>query len=370
MAVGSRHSCALSYSGAIKCWGDNTSGQLGNNTVATSSVPVFVSGISNATSIATGGLHTCAIDANGNVKCWGSNSSGQIGDGSYVDRGAPITISSLGADNAEISAGKTHTCVRKNDGRVFCWGSNSYGQLGQSDLQNRNTPTLVNGLTGITRISAGGQHTCVISNSGGVKCWGLNYDGQLGAGNAWSQTPVTVLNFLGATPTPTPTITQTPTPTLTTSSTPTHTSTPIPNYATYLPMILRAPSSCDLFEPNSNRYLLRYGPVYSEVDYSRPLCQYDPEDNFYFEASGPQTAHVSLSLPQNLAGHVTLSLYGPDQGSGSMEQPICSSVATLSTYALNCPITEAGRFVIRIQSMDSNTYFNNSSFYTLNASFR
>lgn len=364
VATGARHTCALTYGGNIKCWGDNSSGQLGNNSVSESTTPISVYGISNAISLVAGGMHTCAIESSGLVKCWGANGSGQIGDGSAVDRGAPISLFDLGYDNTELSAGKSHTCVRKNYGAVLCWGGNQYGQLGQQDLQNHTSPTQINGLTGIAKISAGGQHTCALSSSGSAKCWGLNYDGQLGAGNAWSQTPVTAVNFNGSTPSPTPT--QTPIPTIT----PTPSPTPVVNWKTFLPFIVTNPSPCNLFEPNSNRYNLRFGPIYSGIDYSRPLCQYDPEDNYFFDVITSQTTQLQILLPQTLVGHVTLSLYGPDAGSNSMEQAICSSLITQSNFFLNCPLATSGRYVIRINSQDSNSYYDNLTFYTVRAVFR
>lgn len=236
------HTCALTNSRDVKCWGNNNRGQLGNGELRGSSMaPVDVLGLNgNTIVIGAGGEHTCAITASGAVKCWGSNLYGELGDGtsgpgtgrsmpvdvggldccvSAVDVGfhhtcalaqtgraycwgmsmfvgnggvgsqpeaTPVQVAELGSGVARISAASWHTCAQTAEGGAKCWGQNKLGQLGDGTLDDwRFTPLDVVGLgVGLTAISAGGQFTCAITAAGGVKCWGNTSSGRLGSGTA------------------------------------------------------------------------------------------------------------------------------------------------------------------------------------------
>ena len=147
-------------------------------------------------SIATGALHTCAVTTSGGVKCWGYNAYGQMGDGTTTNRTTPVNVSGLTSGVASISAGTHHTCAVTTSGGAKCWGYNAYGQMGDGtfDYADRTTPVDVSGLTsGVASISTGALHTCAVTTSGGAKCWGYNQDGQLGDGTTTdSSTPVDV----------------------------------------------------------------------------------------------------------------------------------------------------------------------------------
>ncbi|MBI5097025.1 MAG: carboxypeptidase regulatory-like domain-containing protein, partial [Nitrospirae bacterium] len=137
------------------------------------------------TAISGRGSHSCAITSSGVVKCWGFNRDGQIGDGSTTNRHAPVDVVGLSDGVIAVSAGGSgaHTCVLTAAGGVKCWGDNSFGQLGDGSPLNSYTPVDVVGLSsGIISITAGGSHTCALISSGGVKCWGANWSGQLGDG--------------------------------------------------------------------------------------------------------------------------------------------------------------------------------------------
>ncbi len=183
VAAGNVHSCALTSAGAVKCWGTNTNGQLGDNTQTNRLTPVAVSGLaSGVAAIVAGAAHTCALTTGGAVKCWGKNSWGQLGDNTVTQRLTPVSVSGLASGVVAIAAGQFHTCAVTSAGLVKCWGNNTNGQLGDNSVTQRLTPVTVSGIaSGATAVAAGNAHTCAVV-SGGVKCWGLNANGQLGDG--------------------------------------------------------------------------------------------------------------------------------------------------------------------------------------------
>ena len=130
--------------------------------------------LTDVTAISAGVFNTVALKNDGTVWAWGLNSSGQLGDGTTTDSYTPVQVSGLTGVRA-ISAGfVSHAVALKNDGTVWAWGSNGYGQLGDGTTTDSYTPVQVSDLTGITAISAGESHTVALKNDGTVWAWGCN----------------------------------------------------------------------------------------------------------------------------------------------------------------------------------------------------
>ena len=151
-------------------------------------------------SISAGYYYTCALLSTGAVKCWGYNDNGQLGDGSAASvtpRTTPVDVSTLSSGVTAISTGSYHTCALLSTGAAKCWGKNTSGRLGDGSNTASLTPVSVSTLsTGVIAIAAGEAHTCAVLNTGAVKCWGYNVSGQLGDGSTTqSFTPVGVLSI-------------------------------------------------------------------------------------------------------------------------------------------------------------------------------
>lgn len=185
----SSHTCALLVDGTSQCWGSNSFGQLGDGTTSNSSTPGAVSGLTNAVELATSLGHSCAMLADGSARCWARNISGQLGDGTVTNRLAPVPVSGLSASIAGrgVSAGGNHTCARRANGVAVCWGSNIRGQLGDGTTTSKPEPTQVQGINNVTQISAGSTYSCARLAGGTVRCWGDNDNGQLGIGSLVNQ---------------------------------------------------------------------------------------------------------------------------------------------------------------------------------------
>jgi len=164
IAAGLGHTCALTKAGGVKCWGYNGHDELGTGQTGDSSTPVDVSGLSSGIkAIAVGVRHSCALTSAGGVKCWGFN-RGALGDGTADRRRTPVDVLGLGGGVTAVAAGNDTGCALTQAGGVKCWG-------GGSGL----TPVDVPGLSGgVKAIAADSLRTCALTSAGGVECWGSN----------------------------------------------------------------------------------------------------------------------------------------------------------------------------------------------------
>jgi alpha-tubulin suppressor-like RCC1 family protein len=160
---GGEHTCGLKKSGTVTCWGNNTFGQLGNNSTTDSSTPVAVLGISDAMQVASGAYQSCAVLTTGEVKCWGTNSRGQLGNNTTTNSLTPVSV--VGIANAQqVVLGHDHSCAALASGVVKCWGSNSTGQLGSGAILQSSIP-VSSSLSGQgSNLVAGYESTSVIQN--------------------------------------------------------------------------------------------------------------------------------------------------------------------------------------------------------------
>ncbi|HJL14316.1 MAG TPA: hypothetical protein RMH99_01600 [Sandaracinaceae bacterium LLY-WYZ-13_1] len=186
LEVGARHACLRTATDTVQCWGDNSDGELGQGTETfdPEPVPLDVPGLTGVTALGVGRAHTCVVIA-GEVRCWGDDQRDQSGGaacGRYCL--SPTAVTGL-TGVVEVAAGSFHTCARLSTGAVWCWGSNSDGELGAGLAASGSaTPVEVTGITNAVQLALGDDFACARLADGTVECWGGNGRGQLGDGTA------------------------------------------------------------------------------------------------------------------------------------------------------------------------------------------
>ena len=141
--------------------------------------------------------HACQRSADGKIECWGTNTFGQLGVGSTTSSAASVPVLGI-ASASTVGVGIGHSCASIVDGTVWCWGDNADAQLGNTAVSSSTVPVFAGvGGTDVTAVAAGAGHTCALHQGGTISCWGLGLDGQLGHGFASSANPVSVTGLSG-----------------------------------------------------------------------------------------------------------------------------------------------------------------------------
>ncbi len=209
ISAGNSHACVVASDNLAYCWGDNSGGQLGNNSTAQSNVPVAVSmtGILSGKTIKmidAGNSHTCAIASDNLAYCWGYGYYGELGNSSNTQSTIPVAVSTVGVLSGKtiksIVASDIHTCAIASDDLAYCWGYNNWGELGNNSTVTSNIPVAVN-ISGVLSgktvksITAAYYHTCIVASDNQAYCWGYNLFGQLGNNTTVDNSvPVAVYN--------------------------------------------------------------------------------------------------------------------------------------------------------------------------------
>jgi alpha-tubulin suppressor-like RCC1 family protein len=190
VSVGGSHTCARNQV-SLFCWGRNISGQLGNGTTQDETTPSTLDNTlaPNPVTVSAGYDHTCAITSAGTLKCWGSNSTGQLGTGDTTNRSVPTDVllpPGMKLPIESVASGNGFTCAIDRKQNLWCWGRNDVGQLGIGSTVSQKTPQFVSTLSGVEEITAGGNHACARTDVGSgledLYCWGANDKYQLGCG--------------------------------------------------------------------------------------------------------------------------------------------------------------------------------------------
>ena len=187
VSAGSNHTCAVSNNWAVSCWGSNQKGQLGIGTTVSSNTPSTVTVGGSAVAVSAGGSHTCAIldgTSGGDVKCWGDNTFGQLGDGTTNQQNDASTVTSSVTGAITIDVGRSHTCIVDSSDSVHCWGGSNKGQVGDgstsSEISSPTAITLGQNLGAIS-VASGKSYTCVVGSNDLPRCWGgVGSDAPLG----------------------------------------------------------------------------------------------------------------------------------------------------------------------------------------------
>ncbi len=193
---------ALTSSGTVLAWGNDTAGQLGNDTASANNDaenPAAVKGLTGVTQVSAGAEHSLALLSNGTVEAWGDNSHGELGNGTTTSSAVPVPVTGL-AGVKFVAAGQLFSVAVLNNGTVEAWGDGGNGQLGDGTDKDSDVPVVVKGLTGVTAVAAGGEHVLALKSDGTAEAWGDNIAGQLGNGAppGSSDAPVKVKGLTGA----------------------------------------------------------------------------------------------------------------------------------------------------------------------------
>ena len=185
VTAGMEHTCALTETGQVYCWGANRFAQLATSTLEQTATPTHIQLDEPVRAVVAGNRHNCAVGQG--VWCWGANNAGQTGDWSFGDKVYQKPVHHLMNERMlAAAAGSGHSCALNVQGRIYCWGTNGLGQLGRGAASVIEQPAPVESEYHFTALAAGHAHTCAVTNDAAVACWGWNDFGQSGAAGSMS----------------------------------------------------------------------------------------------------------------------------------------------------------------------------------------
>ncbi|MGH7659241.1 MAG: RCC1 domain-containing protein, partial [Gemmatimonadales bacterium] len=183
LTAGSAHTCGISTDREAWCWGSNASGALGIGTTSRDlAEPALVAGGHRFTMLDAGVGFTCGVTVDQRLYCWGSNGHGELGDGTREPHSIPEEVSGDGRYRM-VSAGLVHVCALSAHQDVFCWGLNDFGQLGDSTLTPALVPIPIAGGHTFSQVRAGHFFSCGLTDAGEAWCWGSNISFEMGNGS-------------------------------------------------------------------------------------------------------------------------------------------------------------------------------------------
>ena len=183
VATATSHRCGIREDDSLWCWGGNSYGQLGVGSEEPSTVPLAVEPGWSWSQVSAGYYHTCGLRTDGTAWCWGYGNFGLLGDGNNESSNTPVQVGSHDDWIAISSRGEEHSCGLREGGTIWCWGNNSFGQIGDGTTESPGDPVQVGDQGGWVDITAELTHTCALREEGQIYCWGDNESGSLGTGN-------------------------------------------------------------------------------------------------------------------------------------------------------------------------------------------
>ncbi len=197
VAVGVSHACGITTSGsALKCWGRQLDGRLGNGLTAEANVglPTVIDSGTAYSEISVGDQHTCGVTSAGVMKCWGLNTDGRLGDGTTTTSATPVTVDS-GNTYTKVAVGDVNSCGLRSTGKIYCWGSYQQGLVGAA-FANVLTPTIVDSGSSYNNLKVGSTKICGLTTTGRIRCWGNNQSNSFGDANRiWLPRAIPAVGF-------------------------------------------------------------------------------------------------------------------------------------------------------------------------------
>jgi alpha-tubulin suppressor-like RCC1 family protein len=185
LGAGGNHTCGISTAGALYCWGRNFQGEVGDGTIVSHNTPVFIGAVEAPWSdVDAAALYTCGVTSSGAAYCWGDNTSGKLGNGTVSNSLVPVAVAGDLTFRTVSAASADFACGVTSDNLGYCWGQNDVGELGDGTTELRLVPTAVTGSLEFVDITTGSGQACGVTVASEGYCWGFNGVGQLGNGTS------------------------------------------------------------------------------------------------------------------------------------------------------------------------------------------